>query len=464
MSSSKIIAGAFGFACDEENRSGFFNIAIRSNLVVDISEDIDDLKRKYPEAEIVDASQKIVIPTLFNSHFHPESLICRSVEPRLPISQWRSEQLLNVESSLDARDESFYEKMYHLTFFSALQCGVGSIGFSVIGDEAGVRGMYSAVKLTGVDAVVFAESEQQLGFMRKLIDKHLKFGIFVPYQKDLTLFGLSAVARINSDSPGWIMTHADEDESDIESTKSNFNTGIIQLLRKSRILNSSTILVGLNSTPAVSLKIAKSSGARTVLIPDRLNVQNFRTIRSAYSQFAIGSNWETPGLFSQMKRLLELGCSPVEALTSATRAGAELFNMGSKLGSIETGKVANFAFLDARRLSARRMEKLPPDEAVGALIEDYSDQDISDVMLEGEFVYRDRKLLLYDISELLKEEHELIEAVSGNVQKGAGPAGAKMPSPPVPETRTENAAELESESKKVELPKNIRKVFGEDEF
>lgn len=464
MSSSKIIVGAYGFACDEENRSGFFNIAIRSNLVVDVSEDAEGLRRKYPEAEIVDASEKIVIPTLFNSHFHPESLICRSVEPRLPISQWRSEQLLKVESSLDSKDESFYEKLYHLTFFSALQCGVGSIGFSVIGDEAGVRGMYSAVKLTGVDAVAFAESEQQIGFMRRLIDRHLKSGVFVPYQKDLTLFGLSAVARNNSDSPGWIMTHADEDESDTDATKSNFNTGIIQLLRKSRILNSSTILVGLNGTPAASLKIAKSSGARIVLIPDRLSAQNFKAIRSVYGQFAIGSNWETPGLFLQMKKLIELGCSPVEALTSATRAGAELFNMGSKLGSIESGKVANFAFLDARRLSARRIEKLSPDDAVGALIEDYSDPDISDVMLDGEFVYRDRKLLLYDSSELLEEERELIEAVTGHVEKGAAPVEAKMPSHRVPETRTENATEQESESKKVELPKDIRKVFGEDEF
>ena len=66
MSSTKIIAGAYGFACDEDNRAGLFNIAIRSNLVVDISEDLEGLRRKYPEAEIVDASEKIVFPTLFN--------------------------------------------------------------------------------------------------------------------------------------------------------------------------------------------------------------------------------------------------------------------------------------------------------------------------------------------------------------------------------------------------------------
>ncbi len=464
MSATKIIAGGYGFACDEENRTGFFNLATRANLIVEISKDFEGLRRKYPEAEIVDASEKIILPTFCNSHFHPESLICRFVEPRTPISQWRSEQLLKLESSLDAQDESFYEKMYHITFFSALQSGVSTISFAVIGDETGARGMYSAVKLTGIDAIAFAESEQQLSFMKRIVDRHLKAGIFIPYQKDLTLFGLSAVARNNADSPGWILAHADEDKEDIETTKSNFNSGIVQLLKKSKILNASTILVGLNGTPAASLKLARAGGVKAVIVPDSLNPANFKPIRNIFGKFAIGSNWETPGLFGQMKRLLELGCEPFEALASATRVGAELFNMGSKLGTLEPGKVASLTFIDARKLSSRRLEKLAPQESAAALIEDYSDSDVSDVMLEGEFVYRDRKLLLYDSSELLKEVRELVDSVSKYADKSVPVTEGKTPSVRVPEMRTQSQSEPEQESQKVELPKNIRKVFGEDEF
>ncbi|HQT92001.1 MAG TPA: amidohydrolase family protein, partial [Candidatus Kryptobacter bacterium] len=241
-------------------------------------------------------------------------------------------------------------------------------------------------------------------------------------------------------------------------------SGIIQLLKKSRILNSSTILVGLNGTPAASLKVAKTGGAKVVLIPDRLNPQTFKSIRNIYGNFAIGSNWETPGLFVQMKKLLELGSDPSDALASATRAGAELFNMSSKLGSIEPGKVANLAFIDARKLSARRLEKLSPRKAAGALIEDYSDSDVSDVMLDGEFVYKDRKLLLYDGSELLKEVRELIDTAGGYAEKAVPPTEGRAPSVRAPEMRSESQTELEQDPKKVELPKNIRKVFGEDEF
>ncbi len=464
MSSTRIIAGAYGFACNEENSHGFFNIAIRSNLVTDVSGDIEGLRRKYPEAEIVDASGKIVIPTLFNSLFCPESIVSRSVEPRLSISQWRSSDLFELESTLDAQDEEFYEKMYHLAFFSAIQSGVGSLCFSIIGDEPGARGMYSAVKLTGIDSIAFAESDQQVAFMRRIVDRHVKSGLFVPYQKDLTLFGLSAVARNNTDSPGWILAHADESENDLGETRSNFNTGIIQLLKKSRILTGSTVLVGLNGTSSVSLKLARTAGSKIVLLPDELSIQNFKAITNTYKKFAIGSNWGTPGLFCQMKNLLRLDCDPIDALTSATRYGAELFNMSSKLGSIEPGKVASFTFVDARKLSARRIERLSSRNAIAALIEDYSDSDISDVMLDGEFVYKDRNLLLYDGAELLKEEDELVDKLISRVQKLEPEAAAKVPSLRAPKVRQESPTEPEPESKKVELPKNIRKVFGEDEF
>lgn len=330
MNTTKILAGGYAICCNDRKEMGYYNLAIRSNLILELTKDLDGLKRKYPEAEIVDAGGKIILPTFFNAHYHPEAIICRSVEPKIPTSQWRDESLLSVESAIESQSEIFYESLYHLAFFSALQCGVSGIAFGVIGDEAGVRGMYSAMKLVGFDAIVFAESDSQTAFLRKVIDKHLKAGTCVPYQKDLTLFGLSAVARINSESPGWVMAHADETEEDVSLTKSNFNLGLVQLLRKSRLLGSTTVLTGLNWTPSNTLKTAKAEGAKIVITPTELTFQNFRSIRNVFDKFAIGSNWKSPGLFEEMRRLIEFGVPPMEALNCATRNGADVFNMGSR--------------------------------------------------------------------------------------------------------------------------------------
>ena len=462
MSSTKIVSGGYAFRCNDRKEAGPLNIAIRANLVVDLSKDLEGLRRKYPEADIVDAADKIILPTFFNAHFHPESIVCRCAEPRKSISQWRDEPLLNVESALEAQDEAFFEKLYHLAFFSSLQCGVSGLAFALVGDEAGVRGVYSALKLTGVDAAVFAESDSQTAFLKRVIDRHLKLGSFVPYQKDLTLFGLSAVARNNTDSPGWIMAHADESNEDFLSTKSNFNSGIIQLLKKGKLLGGTTILVGLNAAQPNSLKTAKTENAKVVLTPTGLTLQSFKSIRNAFDKFAIGSDWRTPGLFGEMKRLLEFGVPPYDVLSCATRYGADLFNLGSRLGSIESGKLADFTFVDMRKLSARRIDALTPAEAAAALIEDYTDSDVSDVMLDGEFVYKDRKLLLYDCNDLIREEMEL----TGTILKYRETvvSDVKNSSPKVPMTREEENSEIEPSRGKVELPKSTRKVFGEDEI
>ncbi len=461
----KIITGAFVFTCNEGRDIGSLSVAVRSNLIVELSHDLDSMKRKYPEADIIDAHGKIMLPTFFNAHFHPEAVVCRSFEPRMPVAQWRSEHLLNVEAALNNQDESFYEKMYHVAFFGALQLGVSGIAYAVKGDEGGARGMYSAVKLAGVDVVAFAESDLQAAFLRRVIDRHVKAGLVVSYQKDLTLFGLSAVVRSNSDMPGWIMAHADEDEEDISLTKANFNLNLIQLLKKSNLLNRMTILVGLNGTPLNSLKLAKTEGVKIVIIPTRLNALNFGSIRNVFDKFAIGSDWDTPGLFRQMKKLVELGVDPYDALASGTRFGAELFNLGSRLGSIETGKVANLIFIDAKKLSARRVENLPRTEAAAALIEDYEDSDVSDVMLDGEFVYSNRNLLLYHDYELLEEEKELIDTV-GRIVETSMPVSLpdssveKVKPRKTPVVRSdERASELESDSQKAELPKKIPKSF-----
>ena len=68
----------------------------------------------------------------------------------------------------------------------------------------------------------------KLAFLRRATDRHIKTGLVVSYQKDLTLFGLSAVVR-SIYLLGWIMVHADEDEEDISLIKANFNMNLIQL-------------------------------------------------------------------------------------------------------------------------------------------------------------------------------------------------------------------------------------------
>lgn len=131
---------------------------------------------------------------------------------------------------------------------------------------------------------------------------------------------------------------------------------------------------------------------------------------------------------------------------------------------MEAGKLANLILIDTKKFAARRIEKLAPESAVSALVEDYSESDVTDVILEGEFVYKDRKLLLYDGDELVKEQQKLTEAVMKHKGPSVQSSARRSSSPKAPSVREEDAQEVETDRGKVELPTTIRKVFGEDDL
>jgi imidazolonepropionase-like amidohydrolase len=62
----------------------------------------------------------------------------------------------------------------------------------------------------------------------------------------------------------------------------------------------------------------------------------------------------TPGLslHHEMELLVDAGLSPMQAIQAATTNGAEIVGLGSKLGTIEKGKIADLVLLDANPLES----------------------------------------------------------------------------------------------------------------
>src|SRR5262249_37355277 len=84
------------------------------------------------------------------------------------------------------------------------------------------------------------------------------------------------------------------------------------------------------------------------------------------------------------------------ALRMATIDGARALGLDGEIGSIEVGKRADLALV---RLD--RLHSTPVEDVVSAVV--YSDQpeDVDTVLVDGEFVLRDRKLLTIDERETI---------------------------------------------------------------
>ena len=61
-------------------------------------------------------------------------------------------------------------------------------------------------------------------------------------------------------------------------------------------------------------------------------------------------NLHTEAAWREISALVDSGMSPLEAISAATKTGAEVIGMGSELGTIEPGKLADIIVVNGNPL------------------------------------------------------------------------------------------------------------------
>ncbi len=94
------------------------------------------------------------------------------------------------------------------------------------------------------------------------------------------------------------------------------------------------------------------------------------------------------------------------ALTMATRLGAQALHLGSVTGSLEPGKRADLILVDISPLHNSPRFRRDPDNLYAQLVYAAKSTDVSDVMVNGKWLMRDRKLLTFNETELVAAANE----------------------------------------------------------
>jgi 5-methylthioadenosine/S-adenosylhomocysteine deaminase len=119
----------------------------------------------------------------------------------------------------------------------------------------------------------------------------------------------------------------------------------------------------------------------------------------------ISRNDANPGLRPQ----------PEDMLEDATQGGARAVQQGKLLGSLEVGKKADLIVLDIRR-----PHLVPAGRIVSAWVHNGQPSDIESVMVDGQFIMRDRKVLTMDEDSIIAEADRVGRRIWRQVQ-AAGP-------------------------------------------
>jgi len=106
---------------------------------------------------------------------------------------------------------------------------------------------------------------------------------------------------------------------------------------------------------------------------------------------------------------------PEDVLEDATLGGARAVRQGKAIGSLEVGKKADVLVVDTLR-----PHLVPAGRIVSAWIHNGQPADIESVMIDGQFVMRNRKILTVDEDALVAEADKVGRRIWGQVL-AAGP-------------------------------------------
>jgi cytosine/adenosine deaminase-related metal-dependent hydrolase len=106
---------------------------------------------------------------------------------------------------------------------------------------------------------------------------------------------------------------------------------------------------------------------------------------------------------------------PEDALEDATVGGARAVQQSKTLGTLEVGRKADLLVVDTQR-----PHLVPAGRFVSAWIHNGQPADIESVMIDGQFVMRDRKVLSVDEAAIVADAHKVGQRIWKQVQ-AAGP-------------------------------------------
>ncbi len=179
----------------------------------------------------------------------------------------------------------------------------------------------------------------------------------------------------------------------------------IALLGRSRTIVSHQAAMAANRGVIPPIPALREAGCPIANGTDNNTTDMFEVMRVALLTERVRRNDPIPGLQPQ----------PEDMLEDATQGGARAVRQGKLLGALEVGRKADLIVLDTRRAHL-----VPAVRIVSAWIHNGQPADIESVMVDGQFVMRNRKVLTMDEDSLIAEADKVGRRIWKQVQ-AAGP-------------------------------------------
>jgi 5-methylthioadenosine/S-adenosylhomocysteine deaminase len=415
-------------------------LAIRGERIVAVGPKAQ-IDRDWQSKTRIDRPNALVSPGLINTHTHAAMSLFRGVADDMKLQDWLNNFIFPAEAKNVSAD--FVRWGTRLACLEMLLSGTTTFTdmyyfedvVAEVAKEAGMRGVLGETIIgfpvadakTPADALAFAEK-----YLQRFRNDPLIVAAIAPHalytNSDETLKATRALAN-KYNAP--VVIHVSETKKENDDNQARRHQSPTQTLNALGLFNGRTVAahcvwvdstdmgilkaknVGVAHCPSSNMKLASGAAPVVDMLKRGINV-GLGTDGPAGSNNGLDM-FEEADLAAKLQKLIRNdpeALPATQAFEMATIGGARVLGLEKEIGSLETGKRADLIALDLDTPNAT-----PMYDVYSQLVYALKGSNVTDVIVNGREVVRDRHVLTLDQPTILAKAREYGLKVAASVRK-----------------------------------------------
>ncbi len=380
--------------------------------------------------DIIDASGKLVMPGLINTHTHAAMTLFRGLADDIPLMTWLQNHIFPAESKAVNP-----EMVYWCSKLAAAEMILS--GTTTVADgyfhegsaaeafaEAGLRSVAAQGVIDfpapGVPDPAYNIDKTE-DFIESWQGKNdlISPAVFCHSPYTCSSETLQKAKKLANRMNTLFFIHLAETKGEVEQTKAKHNTTPVQYLNSLGILDENTVCVhcvwldeedikiiaqtgcGVSTCPDSNMKLASGVAPLDQMLKGNITIGLGTDGCASNNTLDIFAAMDLCAKVHKVKKLDPTVVSAGEVLKMATIDGARVLGMKKITGSLTPGKRADIIMLDLQQ------PHMQPMYNADNLVYAARGSDISTAIIDGNLVMKDRKILTIDIEEIKERVRSL---------------------------------------------------------
>ena len=413
-------------------------VAILGDHILAVGREADLLAAIQP-AQVHDCGGKVLMPGLINAHTHVPMTLLRGLADDLRLDVWLMGYMMPVERQFVSPD--FVRLGTQLACAELIRSGVTCFADMYYFEDhvarataqAGMRAVCSqtVLKFPAPDARDFEES---LEITRQFLQDWKDHPLIVPsvaphavYTCTQEILQRTAALAAEFDVP--LHTHIAETAAEVENNRNAYDMPVVPYLKKQNLFEAKVLAahcvhidegeirtlkhhhVGVAHNPSSNLKLASGFAPVQKMLEAGLDVGIGTDGPASNNDLDMFEELRLAAFLAKGVTGDPTALPAAQALAMATRMGANALHIGQLTGTLEVGKRADLILVDILRLHNAPRFRRDVDGLYAQLVYATHATDVTDVMVNGQWLMRDRQLLTLDEAELLSQAQEYAQRI-----------------------------------------------------